>query len=781
MAIQLLHQEIDIVPGRKPQKDIKPEGFVGFGTTILRLKNETDRQNAYTIRVRCDAVYWQDGWVQISALPPAPGGENQPPTGKPDQQGPKGQSLTIYVNQGGTRDVVISFFAPQKPESRAGVYPIRVLVETRILQDDPRTKVKERITESPALAVIRPFFKWRYEYVPESRKAGFFRKSRDFELQIHNEGNDWLYCDIKPPKPQELIVESHALRVNLPPPEPTGVSLRHIPLRAISRQRQFRGDRRVLPIPVTVSRVEAPTVPPLPEDAVYGIGGLNVGAAVVHQDTAEIVSPDPSGSLLYQPLIPATVSGFFKAVAQNIKGLVFFFIGLFFFWNFAAFAFERYYHDVTDFKVLDAYPKDKNRVRVQGKWLVGSKIYLYDATQKGEPKKIDELKLIVPKDAGMIRKSEFYITLDREGLYQEGIYRVRLGAQRLGKLTLLNMFLPTHIDRQLVDIGPPPKKAVEQKAPSVNMPQSTSPGAELEIPGSGFGETPGKVFFASEQAKVLEWKPDHITIRVPEGLELGAACTINAWIGESNFPIGSILIKDPNALNSSTTGGSSGSTSGGPASGGSGEGSTTGSLPSTSGGSSGGSSGGTSAGNSGETTASKGLSPNAKVAYSKLLSFKGSDLKAVIRMARQSPDDVVLAALGAFALAEQEDSARAEEVLATLEARLDSGNPLQIAIYKTAKARVMQENGADNADAMYSEAINAAPNVEGRFVALPDLAYIRYLRVEAEKSQSSRMLSTAKNKLEALKDRGQLRESEKKAIQLVEKELDSAKARLNQE
>ena len=164
--MRLLHPEIDVVPGRKPQRQPLPEGYVGRGTATLRLTNPSARQNSYTVRVRCEQPYWQDAWVHVSALP-ASTGADAPPADKPDQPGPRGQSLTLFVRDGGTRDVVLAFDVPEKAECRAGVYRATVVVESRIVSPDPRQASKERIVEIPATVVVRPFYRWTVSFAPE--------------------------------------------------------------------------------------------------------------------------------------------------------------------------------------------------------------------------------------------------------------------------------------------------------------------------------------------------------------------------------------------------------------------------------------------------------------------------------------------------------------------------------------------------------------------------------------------------------------------------------------
>src|SRR5262245_17475164 len=129
--VRLLHTEIDVVPGRKPQQPTV-EGSVGSGAAVVRLTNTTSQENAYTVRVKCDTPYWQEAWCTLAALPPTYGDANLPPTGKADQPGPQNRSVKVFISAGGTRDVQVILNVPVTPDSRAGKYDIAVVVETHI-------------------------------------------------------------------------------------------------------------------------------------------------------------------------------------------------------------------------------------------------------------------------------------------------------------------------------------------------------------------------------------------------------------------------------------------------------------------------------------------------------------------------------------------------------------------------------------------------------------------------------------------------------------------------
>ncbi|HWA84373.1 MAG TPA: IPT/TIG domain-containing protein [Fimbriimonadaceae bacterium] len=508
--MKLLHTEIDVVPGRRPQKQPLPEGYVGAGTAVLRITNTTARQNAYTVRIRCEEPFWQDAWVQITALPPTGGPENQPPAGKPDQPGPRNQSITIYVQDRGTRDVFLAFFVPEKSECRAGAYPVKVVIETRIVSNDPQEARKERITEIPATVIVRPFYKWSISYAPEDRRVGFFKRGKEYEVVVENQGNDWLYCDLRMPRPQNVLVETTTARLAVPPPEPGADSIRTVPFKAISRVHNFRGTRQPMPLPITVQRVHAPTVPPLPEEAQFGPSGANVGAAVIESETTDVGTPEVPATLTYCPLIPSTLTGFLQALAQNARGIIFVVIGGILAWNMAVFTWEYFFRTITEFHSTTTQVELGKPFKVKGRNLAGSMILIFDQTGKNQ---ISEP--IMPKP-GMdsLTQSEYTVTLKDQSLNHK---LIRIGAQRLGSMTFLKSFLPVEKDTAEIQVGTPPE---QPGAPaSAVLPPTIAPGQPLEIGGVSLGDASkqGKVLLNGQTAKVLQWTDSKIVVQIDPG------------------------------------------------------------------------------------------------------------------------------------------------------------------------------------------------------------------------------------------------------------------------
>jgi hypothetical protein len=558
--VKLLQSEIDVVPGRKPQKQPLPEGYVGTGIGTLRIDNATQRQNSYTIHVKCDQPFWQDVWCTISALAPGGGAENAPPSGKPDQPGPRGQSLTIFIKDGGVRDVLLSFFVPEKSECRAGVYKATVIVETRVVSDDPHAARKERITEIPISIIVRPFHKWQVSFSPEEKRVGLFRRKTDFELAVDNQGNDWLYVELKLPRPQNVLIDAKVQRLAVPPPDGDRESIRTAPVRAVTRQRVVRGARTPTPLPLTVQRIEAPSIPPLPEEAAFGPSGANLGAAVIGADTNDIGVPAVPSKVVYCPPIPDTLTGFLEAVVRNIKGLVVALIGLFIAWQVAFFVWDFYFKTLTEVDPDNFTVQLNKPFGVSGKNLIGSRIILIDPTTgkqmgqqlqiKPNPQRLNDAVFVTITDPNMNGKSAL------------------LGAQRLGSMTVLNSLLPVIKSKGEITIG---NKPTEKKAIVAQLAPSIAATDKLVIGGQGFGSAKGKILVNGLTVDLAQvtWTDTQITIpneTLNKVVKLGPGKSFSVLAETS---AGDSIPLTPNVVNvetpeqPATTGSTAGSTSAG--------------------------------------------------------------------------------------------------------------------------------------------------------------------------------------------------------------------------
>ena len=552
--MRLLQSEVDVVPGRTPQKQPLPEGFVGPGTATLRIQNTTPRQNSYTVRIKCEEAYWQDSWFTLAALPPTGNPQDTPPTGKPDQPGPRNQSLTIFIKDGGTRDVLASFVVPEKSECRAGVYHAKIIVETRVVSDDPHAARKERITEIPITVIVRPFYEWKVSYTPEERRVGIFRRKSQFEVVVENHGNDWLYLDLKLPRPQNVLVETPVQAIAVPPPEPGTDSVRTIPINAVSRFKNIRGSRVPTPLPLQIQRIEAPTIPPLPEEAAFGPSSANTGAAVVANETNDVGVPEVPAKLVYSPPIPDTFSAFFEAIGRNARGLIFAVIGFIVAWQLAVFTYEIYFKNIMEIRASRSNVKIGEPFRIRGKNLIGSQILLFDPQTKaqiGEP--------IMPEHPK--NPLEEYVTVTIKDKDLDGRKAV-IGAQRLGRMTFLNRFLPITKDPTTIQIGKAPEK--EKGAPFGGLPASVKSGGTLTIGGTNFGDQPGKLLINGQPVKTSKWSDVTIVAPVPNNLIPGSFLNVSGQTadGKKIDLNGQTVVEDIDISTSGLTAGTAGETGG---------------------------------------------------------------------------------------------------------------------------------------------------------------------------------------------------------------------------
>jgi hypothetical protein len=686
--MKLLHTEIDVVPGRKPQREPVAEGFVGSGLAMLRIVNNTDQENAYTIRLKCEEPYWQDNWYQLSALPPQAGPENAPPSGKPDQPGPKNQSLTVYVSRGGTRNVLISFEAPDKSESRAGVYPFKVVVETRISGAGPG---KERFTELPGVAIVRPFYKWGIAVVPPDRRVGFFKRSTSYELVVENHGNDWLYCDLKLPRPQNVLIDTPTVRLAIPPPEPGQDSIRTLPIRGISRMRALRGSPTTAPLPFSVHRVHAPTMPPLPEDPVYGTPTANLGAAVVAEDTTEVGSPEEQPSLTYCPLIPATLTDFLRAIATNIRGLVFAVIGLIIAFNLAVFMYEQVVVKLRKVEPMRRQVKAGEWLNIRGSYLIGSKILIFDKKTGGE------LAQIVPRPADVKLGEEEKVKIQIPEDLNNKV--VTLGARRMGWLPFLPG-LQTVTDKTPVTIGNPPEDLSEMGVSTYSP--TVKPGGQLKLRGK-FGKKQGLVLINGDQVPCT-WSETQIMATVPSSIQQ----QVTVQIEVEGKPLLQTPIIIPVEFHDEEL---SGEDLGG------------GATPTEVSGTAGGSTPASSSG--GSTPAPAALPPPA--GYENLLSDSRSDLGQAIIAAERADGhetNAEIQAVRAYAYAARRMLANADQVLNKAERLTADKRNRGYALYLAARGK-MEEVRGDAPDSSYDEAMRTMAGVSNP-LALPYLAFAKY-------------------------------------------------------
>ena len=450
--MKLLQSEVLIVPGRSaqyPQGAGLAEGQAVPGGAVVRLTNTTPRENAFKVRVRCGDPYWQEDWVHPVPLPPPPGQDNAP-TGKPDQRGPQGRWIKVYVPRDGSRDILLRFQVPQAPDARAGRYPFVVEIETQILGTEAGQSRRSRATELAGTAYIAPFYKWSVDLSPPQQTVGVVKHSDEFAVVVTNEGNDWLYCDVEVPRPTNMLLEAPTLRVSVPPPEPgellpMGVgeqarvgTQRCVPLRATSQLRQIGGMQTLQPIALTATRVDAPSV-------ILPTGNPGSGS-VVAQETAEKEQVPGNRGLMYRPPVPAALSRLFDRTGNAFQAAIAMFVGFGILTLAVLVAEENYRFNGIKAEPLeiDTITNPGQLVRFEGPKLDGAKITLGgdQVTPARDYSGLDRYKVEVPK------------TLD-------GKVAVLKAQRSLRYLPFLDPFLPHYESKTEIKVNVPKEKSKE--------------------------------------------------------------------------------------------------------------------------------------------------------------------------------------------------------------------------------------------------------------------------------------------------------------------------------
>ena len=327
--MQLLFPEIEIVPGQPgtyPAQAIY-EGQTLPGSTVVRLTNTTSQENALTVRICCEEMYWQEDWYTLSVLPTS-GLEEGAATLKPARRGPRGRYITVFLPRGGTRDVLVRFQAPRHPECRAGRYNFQVEVTEEITARGDAARRSDHVTRLPGVATVLPFYEWGIDIFPPDPRCTMLHTSRELHVVVTNESNDWLYCQLDIPKPQDLTLETVTGIVAVPPPEPGQLlaqdnsltsrvgTQRRIRMDATTRLKPVIGLPIMQPLEVSALRLDAPTTgqPPEMDDGVEGLS--------VIRTTDERRTPAVPRAVACYPLIPPimmSMSQVFKVVLKTVS------------------------------------------------------------------------------------------------------------------------------------------------------------------------------------------------------------------------------------------------------------------------------------------------------------------------------------------------------------------------------------------------------------------------------------------------------------------------------
>lgn len=538
--IRLLQSEIVAEPGRAPQQP-GLDGEVGPGSAILRLTNTTDQENAYTIRLRCERPYWQDRWYTLRSVPPeTEAGASAIPVGKPDQIGPHGHWLKVYVSRGGTRDVLLSFHLPRQSHSRAGRYPFTISVETYVSEEGGvaargRTAANlasgraapGRFCDVPGLLIVEPFYDWALHVSPdEGRRVGLLKRRAAFEATVENAGNDWLYCDLTLPRPKDLLLTAPTARVAVPPPEPGEERVeRSVPFQAVTKVRRVRGEAQEQALGLSAVRVHAPSVAPVDRGGRSSVGFGAGAGAVVAAHTAEAQSAPPDrATLTYRPLFASGVLGGVQSVGQTVRTVFFSAMGLFVAFNLWCLASEHFWNANVVAEPTSGSVGRDGTITVAGRHLKGARFYLF---ADGSPQSRQEVapdwkKPTVPitQAAGRLiaglKPSQTQAARLRVPPTLRDTY-VRVQVQRAGSLPYLSGLLPSTTSRVRVAVGRPGASA----GPEIIAIEDKDyrPGDPVRVEGKNFGSAPGTVYLGGTRvpAEQVSWSDGGVTFRVPAG------------------------------------------------------------------------------------------------------------------------------------------------------------------------------------------------------------------------------------------------------------------------
>ena len=131
----------------------------------------------------------------------------------------------------------------------------------------------------------------------------------------------------------------------------------------------FRSDPVTDPLPFAVNLVDAPSVPPLPED--WNVGGhAGLGSSVLTQETKTELNPAEPGTITYYAPVRASLAGFAQSVAKNVKGCAFTLLGLFIVLLGLRLAYEHiavHYNDIH----VEGRTNDKGDILADNKGIIG--------------------------------------------------------------------------------------------------------------------------------------------------------------------------------------------------------------------------------------------------------------------------------------------------------------------------------------------------------------------------------------------------------------------------
>jgi len=565
--IILLQKEINIVPGR--QMPVRPpDTQIGENCAVLQIINNTNQENEYTIRVECAAHGWRDEWLRVASIAEVGDGGSYSQPSKPDMALSDG-SLRIYVARQSQRKVLLAFHLPKAPDSRAGRYPLTVSVRTRITAGSQSPQVEElRIN-----AFVEPYYEWGLTFDPPKRGVGLFRRRAAFEVMVVNRGNDWLYCQLRPPQAQqqaEMRVALLSEAVAVPPPDQDqSESVRRVPLLAQTLIKQVRGGEKALPILLRAYRIDAPSVPQIPQQ--------NYGAVEVQRPDhvlSTITNEPPNivdetfqvGTLAYYPLVRSFVTGSVKWVVDNIKAAMMALVGILFFLVLMNIVWQAFVRDMRVEPLVGRVTESDRIVPFKGRYTQGATVYVYTKSgsiSANNPTKLNGVKY--GEDAkNKAKKSEGhapataqsvinqlnvtnpqYVVADLDEIWDD----LKRGDKLRFKIVRGSIFARlvkgwlTYECNTVIDVE---KKAEAQPLAAPALLKAYWPpveaGKSATITGSRLGSG-GAITVDGRDMQIMKWGDAAITFKVPADMEEAKKGVLEVMRDDGQVVSGSIDIK----------------------------------------------------------------------------------------------------------------------------------------------------------------------------------------------------------------------------------------------
>lgn len=321
--VRLNHREVNIVPGDSPTQGVRKPGQVGFGEALITVFNPTDQEQDIDVEFVCDDFPSLRDWVTLRPLAP------KVATTAKDRPRDQNRKYTVPVAGNQSRDIAIHFKVGLESRARAGAYEFKVRARVK---HGSGSGVRELEQEAVGVAIIRPFYRWKVESNPSVAERGPLRRRKKFTLNIINEGNDWLYVDVKVKDHPNLWVQVENKVIAVPPPSLDGTSSnRSVTVLTKTKLRFLRGEVRPTDLPIALARKDAPSVAPLADGAVGGFDPAGLGQPVLSSEAQVAQSPNSLqvGRVDYEPWIPTSVEGCWNQLKSKVRSTIMTVIGLF--------------------------------------------------------------------------------------------------------------------------------------------------------------------------------------------------------------------------------------------------------------------------------------------------------------------------------------------------------------------------------------------------------------------------------------------------------------------